>query len=427
MLRRMTDIQTDAPAASAAAPSPVTAPASVTGALPEIRLQTGRHKRVRGGHPWVYSNEVQMDAAAKALPPGGLVRLVSDNGKRLGVATFNPHPLISARLLSTDPDAVVDADFIATRLARALAIRDALYPAPFYRLVHAEADGLPGLIADRYGDTMVLQVNTAGMEALMPAILEALDRIVAPTNVLLRNDMPVRSLEGLDAKVEVAKGAVDGPLELTENGCTFFADPIGGQKTGWFFDQRDNRAFAAALAKGRRVADFYCYTGGFSVPAAMAGAAHVTGFDRSQPALDLAARAAAANGVAERCSFTRGESFALLQDLATAGELFDMVIVDPPAFVKSKKDIHAGARGYRKLARLAAALVAPDGILLCASCSHHIDAPTFGDQVRHGIADMRRTGRILRSAGAAPDHPVHPFLPESAYLKFLALRLDPGA
>ena len=398
--------------------------APATGALPEIRLQAGRHKRVRGGHPWVYSNEVQMDAAAKALPPGGLVRLVADNGQPLGIATFNPHPLISARLLTPDADATVDADFLAARLARALDLRERLYAAPFYRLIHAEADGLPGLIADRFGDTMVLQVNTAGMEALTPLLLEALDRVMAPANVVLRNDMPVRALEGLPASVEVPKGAIGGPIELLENGCTFFADPVGGQKTGWFYDQRDNRAFAAALSKGRRVADFYSFSGGFAVAAAAAGAAHVTAFDRSQPALDLAARAAAATGVSDRCAFTRGETFALLQELAKAGETFGVVIVDPPAFVKSKKDLHAGARGYRKLARLAAALVAPDGILLCASCSHHVDAPAFADLVRRGLADARRSGRVLRSAGAAPDHPVHPFLPESAYLKAEVLQLD---
>jgi 23S rRNA (cytosine1962-C5)-methyltransferase len=414
MLPAMTDI--------AASPQDATGP--LTGALPEIRLQASRHQRVRGGHPWVFSNEIQMDAAAKALPPGGLVRLVADNGQRLGIATFNPHPLISARMLTRDSDAVIDEAFLASRLARAAALRDRLYAAPYYRLVHAEADGLPGLIIDRYGDTLVMQVTTAGMEALTPMILAALDSVIGTVNVVLRNDTPTRSLEGLPLTVDIARGAVSGPIELQENGCTFFADPLGGQKTGWFFDQRDNRAFTAALAKDLRVADFYSFSGGFGVAAAVAGAAHVTAFDRSQPALELAAQAAAASGVAERCDFVRGETFTLLQDLAKAGETFDMVIVDPPAFVKSKKDLHTGIRGYRKLAKLAASIVAPDGILLCASCSHHVDAPTFADLVRRSIAEARRTGRILRSAGAAPDHPVHPFLPESAYLKAEVLQLD---
>jgi 23S rRNA (cytosine1962-C5)-methyltransferase len=410
MLPAMTDI---------AAPPPPAATAP-----PDIRLQPDRHKRVRGGHPWVFSNEVRMDEAAKALPPGGLVRLVADNGQPLGVATFNPHPLISARLLTPDSSAIIDVDFLVGRLERALALRERLYAAPFYRLVHAEADGLPGLVIDRFGDTLVLQVTTAGMEALTPAILAALDRVVAPATIVLRNDTPVRALEGLPLTVETILGAVDGSIELRENDCTFFADPLGGQKTGWFYDQRDNRAFAARLAKGRRVADFYSYTGGFAVAVAVAGAAHVTAFDRSQPALDLAARAAAANGVAAQCAFVRGETFALLQELAQAKERFDMVIVDPPAFVKSKKDLHTGVRGYRKLVTLAAALVAPDGILLCASCSHHVDAPTFADLIRRSIGESRRSGRILRSAGAAPDHPVHPFLPESAYLKAEVLQLD---
>lgn len=402
------------------AAEPDTAPA----ALPVIRLQAGRHKRARQGHPWVFSNEIEMDAAAKALPPGGLVRLEEAGGRPLGVATFNPHPLISARIVSRDADAQVDADFLAQRLARALEIREALFAVPYYRLVHAEADGLPGLIVDRFGELCVVQVNTAGMERLADALVEALERVIAPKTVIFRNDTNVRALEGLPEEVRVHGPAPDAPIEVLENGGVFFADLGAGQKTGWFYDQRDNRGFLAALARGRRVADFYSYSGGFAVAAAMGGAAEVQAFDRSQAALDLVARAAVANGVAERVRPEKTDTFQKLHALAREGARFEMVIVDPPAFVKSKKDFHAGVRGYRKLVRMAAEITAPDGILFAASCSHHVDPPTFAEQVRRGLADAGRTGRILRSSGAGPDHPVHPFLPETGYLKAQTLQLD---
>ncbi|MBO6782618.1 MAG: class I SAM-dependent rRNA methyltransferase [Alphaproteobacteria bacterium] len=402
----------------------MTALAETVPDIPEIRLQAGRHKRARQGHPWVYSNEVEMDAAAKSLPPGGLVRLVDASGNALGIATFNPHPLISARILSRDPADEIDAGFLTRRLAAARDIREALYGVPFYRLVHAEADGLPGLIVDRFGDICVVQVNTAGMELLTPALTEALHTVLSPKTIVFRNDSAVRRLEGLPQETRIEGTPLDGPIEVLENGAVFYADPREGQKTGWFYDQRDNRAFSAALSKGKRVADFYSFSGGFGVAAAMAGAQEVHAFDRSQAALDLAARAAETNGVGDRFTTTKGDVFPLLHRATDAGETWDVVVADPPAFVKSKKDYQAGIRGYRKLFRLAAQAVAPGGIFVAASCSHHVDMPSFGDVVRRALADTGRTGRILRSAGAAPDHPVHPFLPETGYLKAQVLQLD---
>lgn len=398
--------------------------AETTTELPEIRLQAGRHKRARQGHPWVYSNEIEMNAAAKALPPGGLVRLIDASDRPLGVAAFNPHPLISARILSRDAEAVIGRDFLRERLESARAIRDALYPVPFYRLVHAEADGLPGLIIDRFGDICVVQVNTAGMEVLSDDLTAVLQDLLAPKTIVFRNDSAVRRLEGLPLEIRTIGTPLDGPMEVLENGAVFFADPGEGQKTGWFYDQRDNRAFTAALSAGKRVADFYCFTGGFAVTAAMAGASEVHAFDRSQSALDFADRAAAANGVADRFTTTKGDVFQILHRAVEAGESFDVVIADPPAFVKSKKDYPAGIRGYRKLFRLAAQAVAPGGIFLVASCSHHVDTMSFAEVVRRSLADAGRSGRILRSAGAAPDHPVHPFLPETGYLKAQVLQLD---
>jgi len=393
-------------------------------ALPEVRLLPGGHKRVQRGHPWVFSNEIAMSAAAKALPPGALVRLVTAQGAALGVAGFNPHSLIAARLLTCEPAETIDRTWIAARLARALALRERLYPGGFYRLVHAEADGLPGLIVDRFGPVAVAQPNSAAMEKLWREIAAALVEVLAPAAIVVAAEGTARRLEGLVPLSEVVHGALDGPLAVEENGLTYFADPLAGQKTGWFYDQRDNRAFMAGLAGGARVLDAYCYSGGFAVACAAGGAAQVVGLDRSAPALALATWAATRNGVAARCDFRQAEVFAELERLDAAGERFEVVIADPPAFAKSKKELGAALRGYRKLARLAAAVTARDGFLFLASCSHHVTPEAFQAEVARGLHDTGRSARILRTAGAAADHPTHPFLPESAYLKALVLALD---
>jgi 23S rRNA (cytosine1962-C5)-methyltransferase len=391
---------------------------------PVVSLLPGGHRRAEGGHPWVYSNEIQMDAAAKALAPGSLATLKRADGRALGVAMFNPHTLLAARLFDRDVARPIGKRFLARRLERALKLRERLYATPYYRLVHAEADGLPGLIVDRFGAVLVVQANAAGMERLQPVLIEALTGLLSPDAIVLRNDSPARVLEGLGAEMRVALGRVDGPVTVEENGALFGADVLAGQKTGWFFDQRDNRAFVAGLAAGARVIDLYCYSGGFAVEAARAGAVSVTGIDRSEAALALAADAAERNGVAGVCEFRRSEVFAEAAALAAAGERFDVVIADPPAFARSKRDVPAALRGYRKLARLAAGLTAPGGCVFLASCSHNVGAAEFAEAARRGLADAGRVGRILREAGAGPDHPVHMALPESAYLKSLTLALD---
>jgi 23S rRNA (cytosine1962-C5)-methyltransferase len=365
-----------------------------------------------------------MDAAAKALAPGSVVTLTTAGGDRLGAAFFNPHPLVAARMLSHGSVETIDRAFFVTRLRAALAIRERLYDKPFYRLVHAEADGLPAVIVDRMGDVFVVQLNAAGPDAAADDILGALTEIFAPRAVVLKNDSPARAVEGLALETRVARGALDGPVEIVENGARFLIDPLGGQKTGWFYDQRDSRAFVAQLAKGGRVLDAYCYGGGFGIACAMADAASVTLLDRSEAALDSAISSAALNGVREVCATLHEEVFAALAKLIEAGEKFGVVVVDPPAFAKSRKDVPTALKGYRKLARMAAGLVEPGGILFAASCSHNIGVPEFGEAVARGLADAGRTGRILRAAGAGPDHPIHPMLPESAYLKSLTVALD---
>jgi 23S rRNA (cytosine1962-C5)-methyltransferase len=364
-----------------------------------------------------------MTPEAKALPPGEPVRLVAADGRTLGLYGFNPQPLISARLLSRDPDAVIDEAFVGERLGRALALRQRLFDLPFYRLIHAEADGLPGVIVDRYGETVVVQQNSALAEWLSPLLGAALRSLLAPAAFITQCDSPARKLEGLPY-AESAHGSAELPITLIENGARFLADPFTGQKTGWFYDQRDNRAMVARLAGGLTMLDAYCYTGGFAVQAALRGATAVTAIDRSAEALSLAERAAAANGVAARCSFRRGEVFAELAALAAEGRRFDIVAADPPAFVKSRKDLPPGLRAYRKLARLAAALVAPGGFLFLASCSHNVSPDELAGEIARALQDLGREGRILHRGGAAADHPVHPALPETAYLKAELLQLD---
>lgn len=392
--------------------------------LPLLRLQNGRDKRVRYGHPWVYSNEIVMTPELKALPAGTVVRVDAPSSEPLGVGLFNPRSLIAVRFLTRDPKAKVDQAFLADRLTKALALRDALYKKPYYRLVHAEADGLPGLVIDRYGDVLVCQMNSAGMDRLREPLLAALEEVIAPKTIVLRNDTAAREQEGLEQTVEVVKGKLPSPLKLEENGVKFFADLAEGQKTGWFFDQRDNRAFMASLAKGRRLLDVYSYAGGFAVQAAVAGATEVTACDRSEQALALAAKAAEANKVSDKFKALKGEAFSELEKLAEAGERFGVVICDPPAFVKSQKDLATGSKGYRKIARLGASLVEPGGYLFVASCSHNMELGRFAEEVARGVGGAGRTGRVIRTAGAAPDHPVHPLLPESAYLKAQVFQLD---
>ncbi len=391
---------------------------------PTIALQNGHNRRVSAGHPWVYSNEVEMTAEAKALPPGTIVTLTDAHGHGFATAFFNPHSLIAARILARKPDTAIDAAFFAEKIGRAKTLRDSFFPEGHYRLVHAEADGLPGLVIDRFGDTCVIQANSAGMALCIDSIIEALDATIAPRRIILRGDSAARDMEGLSSDVRILRGPETGPIEILENGARFAVDPMEGQKTGWFFDHRPNRAFIKGIAKDRRVLDMYCYAGAFSIAAAMGGASEVLGIDRSELALSSAADAAQTNGVAEKCSFLRGEAFAEMDRLATAGETFDIVVLDPPAFVKSKKDLHAGLKGYRKMARMAARLVRPGGFLLAASCSHNASPAEFQQEIGRGVAEAGRTSRIIFAGGAGPDHPVHPQLPESAYLKSVVLNID---
>ena len=384
-----------------------------------IILPKGR--RARAGSPWIFSNEIRMDEAAKAITPGSVVNVRGEDGRAFGTGYFNPKSLIAIRLFSDDCDVAIDRDFFTARLKRALALRESIYDRPFYRLVHAEGDGLPGLVIDRFDDTLTVQVGTAGMERQIDALIQSLEIVLKPKTIMLRNDAPSRGLEGLESYIKTAKGT-GHRIAVEENGTRYIADLAEGQKTGWYYDQRDNRAFIAGFAKGKTVLDAYSYTGGFGILAAKSGAKEVVCLDSSAPALAIAEESARSNGVTIQA--VKADVFEELERLKAAGETFDIVLTDPPPFVKSKKDLEPGAKAYRKLARLAADVTAPGGLMMIASCSHNIPPERFAQECAQGLLRAGRRAALIRQSGAGPDHPVHPLLPESAYLKALTYELD---
>ncbi len=388
---------------------------------PLIRLQPKQDRRLKSWHPWAFSNELAMQPEHRAWPPGGVVRIEGDDGWRHGTFIFNPHSLIAARRLDRDPDTAIDAAWVRARLEAAIALRQRVVPGTHHRLVHAEADGLPGLIVDRFGDVVVLQANTAGMDRLLPELTEALRTLLPLRGIVARNDSAARQHEGLPQEVTLLHGEA-GEVVAEEGGVRFPVDPLGGQKTGFFFDQRPNRDRVVALAPGARVLDVFCHTGAFGLRAAASGAESVLLVDSSAPALDHAMAAAALNGLGPVAA-RRGDAFDVMQALGAEGETFDVVVCDPPAFAKSKRDQEAGLRAYHRMARLAAPLVRPGGFLFAASCSHHAPADLFTAQITGAVLRARREARIVYAGGAGPDHPVHPQLPESAYLKCVLLHL----
>jgi 23S rRNA (cytosine1962-C5)-methyltransferase len=370
----------------------------------------------------VFSNEIAMRPEYRKLEPGGLVRLEGGDATRFGTFIFNPHSLIAARLLDRDPEAMIDAAWLRARLNSAIELRARLCDSPFHRLVHAEADRLPGLVIDRYGDVAVLAANTAGMDRLTPLIVQALRELLPLRAIVARNDAAARRQEGLEETVLLLHGS-DATAVVEEGGVRFPVNLLGGQKTGWFFDQRPNRDRVAALGQGARVLDVFCHTGAFGLRCAAAGAASVTLVDSSATALAQATAAAMLHGWSDRIITQRGDAFDSMTELAASAERFDIVVCDPPAFARSRKDAEAGLRAYGRMTRLAAPLVAPGGLLFVASCSHHAPLDAWATQIAWGLHRARREARILATTGAGADHPVHPHLPESAYLKAQLLQL----
>ena len=392
---------------------------------PRVRLSPKAEARaIRHGFPWVYAGELVLDRRTKALQPGALAVLEAADRTPMGVVTVNPLSRIVARMLDPDPAAIIDVAWCAARLTRALALRDRLYDAPFYRLVHAEADGLPGVVIDRFGDTAVIQPNAAWAEALIGTLVQALVQVTGVATVVKNGTGRSRGLEGLTEETVVVHGpAPTGPLRVPMTGAIYLADVIGGQKTGLFYDQRPNHAFAATLAREARTLDVFAHVGGFGLAALAGGAVSVLAVDASAPALALAAGGAQAMGRGGDVTTRQGDAFEIMTALATEGALFDLVICDPPAFAPAKSALEAGLRAYERVARLASMLVAPGGVLAVCSCSHAVDLARFRTVSARGIGRAGRSAQILFTGFAGPDHPQMPQLAESGYLKALFFRM----
>jgi 23S rRNA (cytosine1962-C5)-methyltransferase len=392
--------------------------------LAKLELKRGFDRRLRAGSPWIFANEVVMSEEIRTLPPGSLARLALPGGRYYGLVHVNPHALIVARLLTRNVDARIDVRFFAQRFERALRLRERFLPGGYYRLIHGEGDGLPGLVVDRFGEVVVVQPNTAGMDAALETVLEGVRDAVAPAGIVVRADSHARAREGLETVPPRLEGEFDTPLVVREADLAFLADPIAGQKTGWFFDQRPNRATVRGLGRGARVLDLYSYAGGFALAALAGGAAHVHAVERSAAALALAERAAATAGAGDRLLAETGDALDVVGRLTDERARFDLVVADPPPFARAKKDAGPAARAYRKLARAAAGVTAPEGLFAVASCSHHVDEAALVAASFQGLRDAGRSGRLVVSGGAGPDHPLHPALPETRYLSFLLYALD---
>ncbi len=392
---------------------------------PVVRLSPKAEARaVRHGFPWVYAGELVLDRRTKGMVPGSFAVLEDAEHRPMGVVTVNPASKIVVRMLDQDPAAVIDQAWLKAKLTRALAHRARLYDAPFYRLVHAEADGLPGVVIDRFGDLAVIQPNAAWADAMIADLTAALVAVTGVTCVIKNGSGRARGLEGLAEEMAVVHGtAPASPVRAPMNGAVYMADVMGGQKTGLFFDQRPNHAFAAGLAQGARVLDVFSHVGGFGLACLAGGAVSALAVDGSAPALALAALGAAAMGMADRFATRQGDAFDVLTALGAEGAQFDIVICDPPAFAPSKQALEAGLRAYERVAKLAAPLVADGGYLGLCSCSHAADLSKFRSASARGIGRAGRRGQIVHTGFAGPDHPLLPHLAESGYLKSLFFRL----
>ncbi|MHB8742457.1 MAG: class I SAM-dependent rRNA methyltransferase [Sulfuricaulis sp.] len=392
-----------------------------------LRLNKNEDRRLRAGHVWVFSNEVDTRVTPLTqYEPGQPVLIEDAAGHVLGSGYVNPHALICARLVSRDPKYILDQSLLTHRLNVALSLRERLYDTPYYRLAFSDSDGLPGLVVDRYGDTLVAQITTSGMERIKSEIVAALTKVIRPNAILFRNDTSSRELEGLASYVEVPLGEVPESITLEENGVRFSVSLLTGQKTGWFYDQRMNRTRFRQYVKGQRVLDVFSYLGAWGVQAAVAGAESVLCVDSSPKAVESIRHNADLNGVTAKVTAEREDAFDLLRRLRAARERFDVVVLDPPAFIKRKKDTKEGAMAYQRLNQMAMQVLAKDGILISCSCSYHLHRDDLREILLKDSRHVDRFLEITEEGHQGPDHPVHPAIPETAYLKAFFTRLLPN-
>ena len=392
-------------------------------ALNTLLLKKNEDRRIKSGHLWIYSNEVDTAATPiKTLTPGEQLRIEAHNGRFLGIAYVNPNSLICARLISRD-EHPLDRSLLVHRIKIALGLRQRFFSEPYYRAVYGESDLLPGLVVDRFGEHLSVQITTVGMEAVTEHIIDALDKVLKPKSILLRNDSSARAMEGLPSRVDAALGEPPAEVAVRENGVSFIAPLREGQKTGWFYDQRPNREWLRPLVHGKRVLDVFSYVGAFGVQALAFGAREVWCVDASEKALDMAQKNAELNQAGDRLTTVQGDAFESLKALKDNNERFDVVIVDPPAFIKRKKDVAEGTNAYRRINELAMRLLEKDGLLLAGSCSMHLPRESLHEVVRASGRHLDRHVQILAEGMQGPDHPEHPSIPETRYLKALLARV----
>lgn len=384
----------------------------------EIFLKKNEERRLSKGHQWVFSNEVDPKRSPlDAFTAGDLVTVIANNGKIIGTAYINPHTLICARLLSRSSGLVCDRQFFKQRLATALALREKIFNKPYYRLIYGESDGLPGVVIDRFGSVLSVQIATVGIDLRKEDLIAALIELFSPTAIVLKNDSGQRSLEGLPSESEVSYGQLPENLIIEENGAQFKVDILGGQKTGWFYDHRFSRAQLANYANNAKILDLFSYTGAWAIPATLAGAAHTTCVDASEGALQLAQHNAHLNGVQDKMNFVRADVFDFLKQARDNKAVYDIIVLDPPALIKRKKDFKQGFEAYRRLNQLALQSLAINGVLISASCSFHLSADNLREIVLSAARQTNRHLTFFYCGGQAGDHPIDPAIPETEYLK----------
>ncbi len=386
--------------------------------LPTLRLKKNADRRLKAGHLWIYSNEIDTEATPlTAMTPGQQAVIETASGKAMGIAYVNPNTLICGRIVSRDTKHALDSSLLVHRIKIALSLRERLFSEPCYRLVYGDSDNLSGLVVDRFHDYLVVQIGTIGMELIRDEIVDALVKVLKPTGILLRNNGGARSLESLPEYIEVAYGEVPDELPLVENDTQFLAPVRDGQKTGWFYDHRPARAMLNSIAKGQRVLDVFSYIGGWGVQAARHGASEVFCIDSSSLALDYVHKSAELNGVGDKVATMEGDAFAALKELHTSQERFDIVVIDPPAFIKRKKDIRNGEQAYRRINEMAMRLLGQNGILVSGSCSMHLQRDSLVDILRASARHIDREIQLFAECHQGADHPIHPAIPETAYIK----------